>query len=502
MTRPREHRVDPEFSSQERRRHVASPFGGVITRVRAGWRLTAIAAPSGRSSSADPRRDMRRRAIGLATVMIASLALPAAAGANEGSAVRPCTDWPVAVSTTRANAGGPDTQAAYWVLGYSTVPGGRLRIHGEFPKARYFSLTVQDQNEITLGSLRDNKLWPDPPTANPFQSKAKWSPKDTYTAYIDFAATPASGPAPNTFYAGRTLDGAPNSSGTVILRIYVPTDQQDPQAGVPLPTVTLQLPGADVPLSFGSCQSLPPDTGGSTNRAVSSTSQPSVTPRVQSPDRSYGPKPAFARVFAAQFDEPVINALPSPINEQVPRQKGMQLSNADFPYLISYDSRHYGDVVAVRFKSPTFPDTVRGVSVVGHFDVRYWSMCTFSAVEEGGIRTYGCLPDFMARHTNHGYIYVVASDAAHRPAHAMSNRRDVYWLPFGPSSENNIFYRMGIPAPWWQHSPMLIRQAANHQAAEARRVMGDFYPDAVYCSPATIQHRGISACFMHRTRTA
>src|SRR5688500_11960763 len=96
----------------------------------------------------------------------------------------PCADWVLHMGPTTVNALAPDGQANYWFHHYSTLPGSRLRIEGQYPKARFFSFAVQDETLMTLGSLRDDRIAPD--KSNP----------SSYTAYVDFGATPAN-PARN-----------------------------------------------------------------------------------------------------------------------------------------------------------------------------------------------------------------------------------------------------------------------------------------------------------------
>jgi hypothetical protein len=421
-----------------------------------------------------------------------ALAVSAQAAPSAPSPV--CSDWPATVGYDQINAGDPDMQAAYWVLGYTAVPGSRLRIHGAYPYARFFSFAVQDQAAITLGSLRDENIAADAGSQNPFRVKKVHRQTNAYTAYVDFGQPPSTGPARNTFYAGRTLEAEPNTSGTVIYRVYVPTDQRDRQGGVPLPTVELETPAGSAPLSFRPCASLPPKTGGPANTTIAKQSMPTAVPALQPRNQGYGAQPQFKRLFSGQFYDPAVQSLPSQAQARFPQRKGIPLANADFPYLISYNSRYYGGVTVVRFKAPTFPDTVRGASVVGGHQVRYWSLCSSSATEQG-LHTYGCLADFLTRPDRNGFVWVVASDRAHKPSGVIDPSRGVHWLPFGPTTENYLFSRVGVPSATWKASPLNIKQSAPDQVVEARRVMGAYYPEARYCSAEQIHAHGLASCF-------
>jgi hypothetical protein len=105
------------------------------------------------------------------------------------------------------------------------------------------------------------------------------------------------------------------------------------------------------------------------------------------------------------------------------------------------------------------------------------------------------LTDFKTTPDKNGYVYVVASTATHRPASAVNPAKGVHWLPFGPTAENYLFFRVGVPAATWPHSPLLIKRDAPDQVSEARRVMGAYYPEARYCTAATITTGGVASCF-------
>ena len=403
-------------------------------------------------------------------------------------------DWPVTLGYEGVNLLGPDTAANYWLLSYVAVPGARLRIDGRYPDARYFSLTVQDAAQITLGSLRDEHLEPNAGEVNPFRNRRARPATGTYTAFIDFGARPAppATPAANTFYAGRTLEGEPNPGGTLVYRVYVPTDGDDRTGGVGLPRVTLE--GAAVELQFARCDALPPDVGGPGNDVTNTGDRPAVLPNPAPLNRDYD-RPDFVRIHSGQFTDPVVNSLPDGIRSAVPRRKGVPLANADFPYLRSNITRAKGEVVVVRFRAPTFPDTARGQSVVGRHETRYWSLCNHSAVEESGLRTTGCLTDHLTPADRHGWVRVVVSDPAHRPDAVIVPAAGVHWLPWGVYNNDMMLYRVGIPRADWRYSPLGVSPDAPDQAAAARAAMGDYYPDAVYCSKAQIEAGGVDSCY-------
>jgi hypothetical protein len=295
--------------------------------------------------------------------------------------------------------------------------------------------------------------------------------------------------------AGNHIDGLPNTSGSLILRIYLPTNQNDPQAGVPLPSLSLKTALGTMPLSFGSsCTSLPGNTGGPANALLDQANVLPGLSSVKPTDSAYNSQ-SFTRVFAGQVYDPVLNMLPAAVASVIPKQPGITLSNPDFPYLASNVAQYYGKVIVIRFKPPTFPDTVRGQSVVGNYQERFWSICNNAALKQGLLRAHGCLTDFQTPPGPNRYVTVVISDLAHRPSAAINPATGVYWLPWGPTPDDYVLYRVGVPSPSWANSPLGISHSATNQVVAAQTVMGAYYPVARYCSESQILNESVDSCF-------
>lgn len=420
-----------------------------------------------------------------AALLLGGLALPV-----EAAGPAPCSAWPVTVGADGVNAAGPDTSAYYWITHYEGPAGASVVVRGTYPKARFFSFAVQDATGTTLASLRDDRIDPDKGRRNPFRSPMPKGAVGTYTVAVDFGTPPAA-PARNTIYSGQTLDGEPNVAGTIIYRIYVPTDQSDRQGGVPLPSLALRTPAGEVPLTLTQdCTAVPPTAVGAVNPTLDGASRPSQLPATQPANRAYA-DPNFVRVFSGQLYEPVTNSLPPEVAGLVPPRTGIPLQNADFPYLMASVARANGEAVVVRFRPPTFPDTVRGGSVLGRHQTRYWSLCTFSDTTEGALRTNGCLVDWRTAAGPDGWVRVLITDPAHKPARMP---RGVHWLNWGPTADDLVFFRVGVPAASWPANPDRIDPKAADQVAAAARTMGAYYPLARSCTavPATV--RAFDAC--------
>jgi hypothetical protein len=130
--------------------------------------------------------------------------------------------------------------------------------------------------------------------------------------------------------------------------VYVPTDADDPTGGADLPSVRIvdeSGEATDIP----TC----PNPGASKTAL-------DVVNRL---DRTFAeppPTPIFIRPKASQA-----NLFPNPDNI----------------YVATTVRHEPGQVVVVRGRAPTFPDTAAGDPITGDEQVRYWSLCTNEARE-------------------------------------------------------------------------------------------------------------------------
>ncbi len=434
-----------------------------------------------------------RLVVGLAAVLIATLT-GVVVQPTRATALPAGCDWPVYIGKDGLNVLAPDYQANYWILHYTVVPGTSLRLDGTYPEARFFSHTLQDETTITTAALVDRDINPDRRGTNPYRT-AGAQPGAPYSIRINFGTEPASGAETNTLYAGETLEGEPNPGGTLIYRIYVSTEQGDKQAGQPLPTVVWETPGGDVDLTLDQCQPAGDGLRGPLNEATYDADRPLPLPALTPTGSDYRPQPDFVRIHDGGFADPVLNALPPDINALIPRREGVPVANKPFPYLRSSISRKFGETMAVRFKVPTFPDTVNGESVTQRSQVRYWSLCSYAALEEGGLRGNDCRTDFEVKPDRRGYVTFVVSDPSHRPAPRILRSTGVEWLPWGPWEKDFLLLRIGLPRENWRHSPLRVSPDASDQIKAARAAMGPYYPVARYCDHQKINKQGLASCF-------
>src|SRR3954468_14219684 len=196
---------------------------------------TAEATTSGPIPSPGRRAMWALMAAGSVAAALGAAA-PARAQGLDQTCLLPLTKFEPAT----VNVAYPDDSAQYYSGTYQLLPGTRIRIHGRFPHARYMSFNVYDAAQRPLDGLADVAIRPDAGSVNPFERGADRSvEKRDYTVFIDTGAKPAQR-ATNTIYTGTGQNGAPNTSGTFIYRIYIPDKGRDDSGGVGLPTVTVE----------------------------------------------------------------------------------------------------------------------------------------------------------------------------------------------------------------------------------------------------------------------
>lgn len=368
------------------------------------------------------------------------------------------------VDAERLNTAYPDESAEYWIAPLAAAPSARLRIEGEYPEARYFSFNAYDAFERPVGAIADFEIDPDPGSSNPFRRKGGRGDR-RYTAYVEFSPKPDR-PAPNTLYAGRTHEGTPNPAGYLIYRVYVPDDPRDPAGGVPLPRLTLE--GADgaaeVPLER--CEPQPPPAGGPVTDATRSASYPDAAPRsLPLPPGAKNP-PVWNRFFGVSGG-------------------GGTFSNEHNAYVTLMISRQYGELLVFRAKAPTFPDTRAGEPATARRELRYSSICQNDQATQ---RVIQCSPDHQTLVDRDGYFTFVVSDPDDRPANA-TREAGVNWLPWGGGYARLLIYRHMLPARDFEQAIQNIPEGGS-----AEEVMGDYYPEAMYCEPAVFEAGGWRSC--------
>jgi len=392
------------------------------------------------------------------TTALAYVSVPPAS-ATPTSTVKNCS-WGFRSGADTVNVAYPDTSANYWAYTYTAVPGTELVIRGTYPRARYFSFVVYQDDAAPIASIYDAEIQPDAGSGNPFVGPVAKDKPEKYTVTVLFTAPPSQ-PAPNTLYAGEsTVDGTPNPAGTLMLRTYVPQHESSPQGSVPFPTVTWQTTSGTVLSAGAACASALPANDDVIAQELNSQSFPV--------ELSSGSSTAVTWSRTAST--------------------GVGYPNPQNAYLSATISREEGDLVVVHALAPTFPNTSKGVPVYTPSQLRYWSICVNSETTQ----VISCVPDYRSPLVDGYYTYVI-SDPSVRPKNATA-RNGVAWLPWGSTDlESVLILRNMLPAATFTQAAQNVSTASGSPSAE--QVMGPYYPEAVYCAPSTFQAGGWRACF-------
>ena len=421
-------------------------------------RVSARRARRGAAAAAVGRVSARRVLGSLAAVGALMLALAPEGPAATPSVAAPCA-WAGETDQRDGNIGAPDLDAFYVMNTMPVASGERVRITGDFPLARYFSFHVYDQQGRPLGSLYDQRIAADPGSQNPFRRRVAASAGDRYTVHIAFSPAPRR-PAANTLYVdpARVHGAAP-----LVYRIYVPRNPGEPSGGVPYPTVQVQsADGSSTLLDEPGCVTTPPPFGSALYERLAAADYPTFLPADDGAPATR--VPTWTRSF------------------------GSALANQQNAYLGAIISRRYGSLVVLHMRAPSFPDTRAGDPPFAPRQVRYWSICTYDSQGQAG---YGCAADYAAS-LRGGYATYVISDPGVRPANAIA-RDGVTWLPWGGNQASaQIVERNMLPRPDFTHAIQRITRSGRE--ADPRRVMGAYFPEAVYCRPEVFARGGWPAC--------
>jgi hypothetical protein len=398
--------------------------------------------------------------------------------------VRDCT-WVSHDDPDLMNIFFPDTAAHYWLGAVAIPPGGKVRIEGEFPHARYMSFNLYDPTLAPFDSLNDRDIVPDKGHTNPFRSGANRNAakrKYSVTVVADPAPADPAKRAPNTLYAG--IAGVPVPGSVLMYRVYVPDRDASLDGGVGLPRVRYYLPGGIELGMPGICSLLEATRLGlGLNETLASLNLSDV------------PVPLSAKnpLDWKRFFNPglvVVEALgraglaSSPIYDSV-RQllldsgwRGGFMSNRDNQYVTSTINNNQGQLVVLASRVPTTPKTYDKQAVMGGAQLRYLSLCSNDFPTQ---RFWDCLYDEEIPRDASGNFVVVISHADQRPANARPEC-GVAWLNWGPLGSSALILRNMLPAPDFTHAVQNIQDLdAEHE------VMGEYYPFGTYSSRAAFE---------------
>jgi len=362
----------------------------------------------------------------------------------------------------------------------------QLTITGTYPKARFFSLAVYDNAPVSTGladHLYDAQITPDEGGCNPFADPDSCTRPSTYTLTV----TRGEKTEPNELQ----LDA---DSGWLLYRLYLPNANGNSMGSVPLPEVNVTVDGQTSTLQ--TCPIF-------NRQSELSQLQPRIVP--------------------ATFEYPLGNlTIPSVPDHiwfgAIKSPPPILLPNPDNKYLASFFMPEYeqGRLIVIRGKMPAFPDTYNGqpVSVPAKgfktIQLRYWGLCQADVVSP--LPVDGCATDANTPLDGHGFYTIVISNDILRPDWLP---KGVVWLPWGDekmvpklifmrnllssddfsqsvqnalSEDNHCGFDFNFPVP-----PTQEAIKASGQCAQG--VMGDYYPQAVWCDQQLFMKGGWKACF-------
>lgn len=434
--------------------------------------------------------------------------------------------WPIEFSPEGyGNVVAPDDQARYWLMPFDTHY-DTMKIEGSYPNARYFSFAVYNGDASgrpisVAGHKYDAIITPeaDSVSAKPNANSSTRPANDSYTLCI----TRSGAQCTNTI---NVTDQAPyKNQASVVLRIYAPTAEKAPSGqalmgGRPLPKVTLLGAGGSqaveaCPLSKDAPTQPDPTTHYTYDKSVNKlqdirTLLDAFFPAsfdIYTPSDYY--EKSEDRLWFAPPKEPPIPLLPNPDNKYIATQPG--------PY-------QPGRIIVIHGKAPSFPGAPAPSRGSRSPDVRYWSLCNNDlALPVSAVR---CVDD-QAAVIQGGYYTLVVSDDLRRPNWLQPS---VNWLPWGdtqypkliffrnliPVARNDTNYTKDeIPFPYaiqWvvqgcpgncEHKDAAIdftlpyvppRAVFAAAGSNAQRIMGDYYPVAVWCDKTTFDQAGWQGC--------
>jgi hypothetical protein len=414
------------------------------------------------------------RTIDARRVLVAGLLLAASSRAGAQEVTGPGCAWLSKLDPTVTNVLYPDQFANYWTTVLPAVPGETLTIRGEYPHGRYMSFTTY-ANGQSVDGLNDQRIVPDPGSANPFLPGADRTVlARNYTVTAVFEQRPPNAPD-NTLFTTNEDGSKSGRTFVITYRVYRADLGENDRGGVPLPTITVNLPSGGT-YELPECD-LPPIPPNDVNDTIAQASVPWPMlfgyPGTNPPTwhKFYNFQTSIAQGFTdnGATGTAISDAL-FPVTTQFP--KGGFLDNPDNNYVSAFLNPGFGPVVVVKGTLPTFAATYpNATSMPAGVQLRYWSLCSYEALSQ---RYLACIADDEVQIDADRHYTIVVSSSANRPGCASDDAMNVNWLPAGPFSDTLLILRNMLPDSSFTNS---IQQAGY---GTEKQDMGAYFPDARY----------------------
>lgn len=288
-----------------------------------------------------------------------------------------------------------------------------LVIRGEYPKARYFSITAYDYKWRPIANINDQQIAPALGSANPYLPNADWNTSArSYELKVRFQAQPPAGQAePNTLYVAQGADGLPTNLVRIAYRLYLPSEGELVGRELYTPEVFFRdIQTGDI--------APPPDIFYSDPRDAGFVLDDEELPPAEDvlPNCRLADEYENALVWRRSFEIPITS------------------ENPDTLYIFAPFKLCARRQLMLKFRIPQLPHTFDNEGIRGDEDMRYWSISIggrFSNTkmtladegpnhvfvgEDGFVRLllgYGQAP-ILATPEN-GYTYVDLSSLGRRP---------------------------------------------------------------------------------------
>ncbi|WP_051280348.1 hypothetical protein [Anaerovorax odorimutans] len=357
-----------------------------------------------------------------------------------------------------------DFNASYNTFPYTVNPNVEIVIKGQFPYARYLAYSVIGKADLTIATIPDRDLIPDPGSINPFLPGANWNAKNrNYTLKIRFTPPPEGidhfipGAGNNIIYAGTLKNGLQNTHGTIGLRIYAPSiGYDDITGGVGFPIIMYNNIPNDNKFSF-----------------ITEPINQTLFNIALKQKNNFEHNKWYISTHEKNHEENCDLSWST-----LGRASALIQYDYNDAYIISNElQRNPSKLLFLRWKAPTFPDTYHNIGILGNEDMRYWSMSFVSPVGLLGLYT---LADFETVIDKNAYVNLIISFGASRPS-CVTTENGFTWIDAShlPLIPLKLFYRNKIVSQDFPYS------ANNIPAGDIvpPEVMGEYYPCGKYITP-------------------
>ncbi|MEP4146854.1 MAG: hypothetical protein ABJL54_06510 [Halioglobus sp.] len=337
-------------------------------------------------------------------------------------------------------------------------PGGKVVFQGQYPRTRYFAYHPNDMDLNNLDTLRDVELQPDPDSENPFLEPQTAEQQNFYTATLQFSPPPAN-PEANTSYVGESVNGETNRFVMNLLRLYHVDEGNVASSGaVPLPAVSIYNASGELEQHFPAC-----DIFAKGADIISSKRRFPALPVL---DHRARPTPLWST--SSNFDAP-----------------SDTLANADVQYLSTLYSSRFGELLVVRGKYLSAPDTRNGESPALQKQVRLYNLCNYNFWNGSAIN---CLLDNQLQRDEDGYYTLVIASEQLRPNNLETH--SATWMDWGPYLDGQLSFRFV-----YRENPLVQAIAAGLRGEPVAPERTPYVPRAVHCQKSDFEKDGWRACF-------